>query len=282
VSAGDRVQAGQLLAALDDREYRNALDAASAALAEIEARLAQGERDLARVANLQARKAATTEEREQVAAGVTALRAARDAAAARRDETRRLLAESALRAPWDGTVTAVHAEPGEYAAPGRPVVEVAGDGGLEVAIELPESVLGRLAAGTAVTVALPLAGAAAPGVVSAVAAASPGAGRLFAATVTLDEAGARAAGAAAGMAAEVLVPVAQERALVVPLAALLNPGGSRPAVMRVRGGRAEEVPVTPGRVLGGTVPVAGGLAAGDTVVVAGHTRLMDGDAVEVR
>lgn len=107
------VRAGQIMARLDDREFRLADRTAAAAVSELEVRLAQARRDRTRVAGLVAAKAATTEELEQVGAASDALEAAHEAAVARRDESRRLLTEAVLTAPFDGTVTAVHREPGE-------------------------------------------------------------------------------------------------------------------------------------------------------------------------
>lgn len=275
VSVGDRVAAGTLLAALDDREFRHADLAAAAALAETEARLAQMERDLARVARLAERKAATVEEREQMETATAALRAARDAAAAQRDDARRLLGEASLRATYAGTVTAVHGEPGEWMQPGRPVVEIAGDGGLEVEVEIPESLRGAIAVGAPVPVDLPLSGAHAAGRVTSLAAGAPGPGRLFAAVVTLEA----DSSLAAGLAAEVRVPVHGEPAAAVPLSAVLNPGASRPGLFRVRDGHVEAVAVELGALVGDAVIVRGAIAAGDTVVVAGHGALVDGDAI---
>ena len=108
VEVGDRVRAGQLLARLDGEEYLLAERSSRAALAELEVRLAQARRDEARVASLAAARAATAEELEQARAAAGATQAAHDAARARLDNAARLARESELRAPFAGTVTAVH------------------------------------------------------------------------------------------------------------------------------------------------------------------------------
>jgi membrane fusion protein (multidrug efflux system) len=69
--------------------------------------------------------------------------------------------------------------------------------------------------------------------------------------------------------------------LAVPVAAVVDPGGGRPAVFRVVDGRAERVEVRPGPVVGDRLVVQGKLGPGDVVVVSGHTTLADGDPVEV-
>jgi RND family efflux transporter MFP subunit len=278
VEVGDTVHGGQIVATLDDREYRLAERTASASLVELEVRLAQAERDADRVRRLAEARAATAEELEQVEAATASLAAARDAATARLDETRRLLDEATLTAPFAGTVTAVHVEPGEWAAPGAPVVELSGNGRVEVRIEVPETVRPRVTRGSAVRVELPLLGLQTHGTVNSVAAAANGAGGLFPIVVRIDDAPA----VVAGLTAEVVLRLASRPGLTVPLAAVLDSGSDRPAIFRIADGRAERIEVTPGRVIDDRIEIrAAGLAAGDAVAVVGHTGLVDGDAVEV-
>jgi RND family efflux transporter MFP subunit len=277
VGVGDRVRAGQVLATLDDREFQLARQAAGAALAELEVRLAQATREQERTVRLAAAEAATAEELEQTRAAASALAAARDAAAARLAETNRLVDESTLEAPFSGTVTAVHVEPGEWASPGRPVVELAGNGAVEVVVEAPESAWSRLAAGLPVTVTLPFVGLETGGVIRRVASVSMGPGGLFPVEVEIDE----IPGLAAGLAAEVSLPLEPTNDLTVPLEAVLNPGSSRPAVFRINDERAERILVRVGQITGDRISIKGPLADGDLVAVGGHTALADRDPVEV-
>ena len=277
VEVGDRVRAGQTLACLDDHEFRLAKQAAEAALAELEIRLAQARREESRTERLEAAEAATTEELEQRRAATSALGAARDAAAARLGETRRLIAESTLEAPFSGTVTAVHVEPGEWAAPGRPVVELSGDGAVEIVVEAPESAWARLAVGQPVAVRLPFVDIETTGRITRRSGVSSGPGGLFPTEITLDH----DTTVVSGLAAEVDLPLAATDELTVPIRSVLNPGSSRPAVFRISDGRAERVEVEVGDVVGDRIVVDGALAAGDAIAVAGHTALTDDDIVEV-
>lgn len=275
---GDAVARGQVLATLDDHELRLAARSAAASVAEIEARLGQARRDQERVQRLVEARAATREELERVQSATASLEAGLEAAVARRGEAHRRLDESVLVAPFAGTVTAVHLEAGEWASPGMPVLELAGSGAVELYVEVPESVRPGLATGSPVEVELPLVAGTASGRVRSVADATVGAGGLFPVVVDLDP----SPGLVAGLAAEARLQVVSAPGLVVPLAAVLDPGSSRPAVFRVTAGRAERVAVTPGRVVGDRLQVrAQGLAAGDQVVTVGHTALVDGDTVEV-
>jgi len=277
VEVGDRVAAGQELARVDGREYALASRAAQAAVAELGIRLAQAERDLQRVQDLVDARAATTEELERTAAATAALEAAFDASQARFAETRRLVEESTLRAPFSGTVTAVGPEPGEWVHPGGVVVELAGDGAVEIAVEAPESIYGRLETGSEVRVEFPFIDLVATGRITTVAAAA-GAGRLFPVEITLEEQD----GIVAGLTADVLIDIPVENELTVPLAAVVNPGSAVPAVFRIDSGRAERIEVELGRVRGDRIAVTARLDVDDLVAVTGHTALRDGDPVEVR
>lgn len=277
VETGDVVAPGQVLASLDNREYVLAEQAAAASLAELEVRLAQANRDLERVRRLAEARAATDEEFEQTSAATAALAAARDAASAQLGQTRRLLAESVLRAPFAGTVTAVHVEPGEWVGPGRPVVELAGAGAVEVVVEAPETVQPHLAAGQPAVVSLPLAGLDVSGRITNVAGAVAGAGQLFLVEVEIIDDNR----ILPGLAAEVVLEIPIRAGLTVPLEAVVNPGSSRPTVYRIRDSHARRIAVELGQVLGDRVAVSGELSAGDLVAVSGHVGLADGDEVEV-
>lgn len=279
VDVGDRVRAGQILASLDQSEYALAHRSAEAVLAELDVRLDQARRDEARVQRLASAKAATAEELEKTQAGTATLAATREAAAARVEDTRRLLEETVLRAPFDGTVTAVKVEPGEWASPGKTVVELSGSGRTEVKIELPETIRARVEVGTGVNVDLPMSKRRVTGRIVSLSDAAAGSGSLFPAIVALESGD----GIVAGLAAEVVLPLGTEKTLTVPLAAVLDSGSSRPSVFVVRDGIAARVSIHPGQLIGDRLTIdAAGIAAGEQVAILGHTALVDGDKVEVR
>ncbi len=288
VEIGDRVGRGQLLARLTDRELKNALATARATVAELEARRAQSERDHARAQRLAAARAATSEELERTAAAVDALKAAGEAASARLQEAQRRIDETRLMAPFAGTVTDVFLESGEYARAGTPIVSLSGDGEIEIEVEVPESVIPRIAAGDPVELRLPVLGdAPASGSIASVGRTAAGPGRLFpvVATVPGDD------HLVAGATAELVLRLESEDALSVPVEAVVNPGGRRPAVFRVSGDAGqqsvEKVPVEVGTLMSEAdssvrVVVRGDLQPGDLVVSGGQRGLLDGETVEVK
>lgn len=276
---GDRVAGGDVLARLDVREFENAEAVAVAAEAEMRIRLTQARRDRDRMESLVRTRAAATQELERATSAADALEAGLLAAAARIREARRIRSEAELKAPFAGTVTAVHLEPGEWATPGQPVVALSGTGDLELEVEVPEGVIGRLREGDDVEAVLPLMGGRRVyGTVTSVTQAAPDRGRLFPVLVSLDT----AQGLTAGLTAELILEVETRPRLLVPASAVVNPGSSRPTVFVVENGRVREVAVETGPFYGKRVTVSGGLRSGDRVVVSGNASLSDGKRVEVR
>ena len=278
VDIGDRVRAEQLLARLDMREFENAVAAASAAVAELDVRRLQAMRDQGRMQRLAEVNAATSEALERATALADALSAAHQAAAVRLKDARRLLSEAELKAPFDGTVTAVMLEAGEWASPGRPVLEISGQGDLELEVEVPESVLARLQENAPVTMELPLADhRRVAGRVHSLARAASVPGKLFPVVIKVDS----APGLIPGITAELIFELPTAPVLTIPVSAVVNPGASFPRAFRLENGRAREVIIVIDSFIGQRVAVKGGLNAGDLVIVSGHTALTDGQMVKV-
>jgi RND family efflux transporter MFP subunit len=275
---GDHVKAGQLLARLDSRRLRNSVATAEAQLRETQARIEQILRDRKRYEGLVAANASAGVELEKINETWKVLLASEEAAKARLKEARRLVKETVLSAPFPGTVTEVLLEPGEFANPGSPVVVLSGDGEVEIEVEAPESIVLDLRVGSTVSVDLPLAGRTdLEGTIGYVGRTAMGPGRLFPVLITLPP----ESRVAAGMTAEVKFQTPARSSLCVPLAAVVNPGGARPEVYRVRDGRVERVPVEVGQIVKDRIVLTGPLKEGETVVVGGHLALLAGEEVEV-
>jgi hypothetical protein len=69
--------------------------------------------------------------------------------------------------------------------------------------------------------------------------------------------------------------------LAVPVGAIVNPGGRKPSLYRLKGQNVEKIQVEVGHLIGERVTVIGPLAIGDEVVVGGQRGLIDGEQVEV-
>ncbi len=151
VDLGARVLAGQALARIDPTDLALALRSATADLAGAEALATQTTADAARSRTLLAQgwTPASTDDAKQAAA-----RSAQERAAAARAAlalARNRLDYAVLKAPADGVITAILADPGTVVADGQPVLRLAQSATLEVELALPESALPDAAAPATVT-----------------------------------------------------------------------------------------------------------------------------------
>jgi RND family efflux transporter MFP subunit len=278
VDLGQRVVAGDTIARLYNPALAPAVAAGEARVRELDARLEQLERDVRRADELRDRALISDEEAERVKTERSATLASRDLAAASLAEARNQLAAATLIAPFDGAIDAVLFEPGEFVAAGQPVIRLSGTGGIEVELEIPETLIARFLPGREVRLTLPfLDQREVAGEVVHVGDAGGEAGGLFPVEIAL----AGAAGLRPGLTVELVMELTGEPSMVVPLAAILDPGTGRPRVFRARAGRVEPVFVEVGQLYGDRVAIAGDLAVGDEVVVTGLGSLTPGQAVEI-
>jgi RND family efflux transporter MFP subunit len=275
VERGERVTTGQPLAGLQNPALEPSFVAAEARVRELDERLRQLGADYERARELHAQGLASAEMLDRTLAERNATREARAQAVAAVAEARDQLADAVLRAPFDGTVSDLLVEPGDFVPAGRPVLVLAGGDGLEVEVHLPEGLARRLAPGAVVEVRSVQSGERIAGRIREVGLARDG--RPAPAIIALSESDAWEP----GISVHVALTHAEEPALTVPVSAIVDPGTGQTRLFRIEGGRAMAVPVTVGRLVGARVTVQGELAAGDRVVVAGHQQLLDSEAVRV-
>jgi len=273
VALGDVVGEGDALAGLDPAPFANRRRSAAAAVDQLEARLAQLTRDRERLEA--AGTSVAVNDLDRVRAEEASVEAALAGARAQADEASRQTREAVLRARFDGVVSAVHAEPGEFVGAGQPVLAITGAGGIEVEGQVPESVWIHLQVDDRAEIELPGVGRTVPGTLRSVARAAGPSG-LLPVIVGLDHDD----GVVAGLTAAVHLRVPVPRGVTVPLSAILDPAGGRPTVYLVRSGRAERQPVVTGPMIDDRVLVTGDLRVDESVVVAGQARLLPGDEVE--
>lgn len=138
VDVGQNVRKGDVLAALDDADYRLAEEAARRQLDAANARWRQAESDWARMQALKSDGSVSDADEEHAKSALDTARAAAKAEARRLDLARNQVAYTVLRASRDGVVTRVHVEVGQVVAPGQPVVAVADQGTPEIVADVPE------------------------------------------------------------------------------------------------------------------------------------------------
>jgi RND family efflux transporter MFP subunit len=280
VDAGATVKKGQLLARLDPEDARLAASAAGAHLAAAESDYAMAKSELARYAELLAKKFIS-------ASAFEAKQNAYNAAKGRLEQARSQAAISANQASYttltadaDGVVVSVAAEPGQVLAAGQAVLKLARAGEKEIVIHAPESQLARFKVGQSAAISLwtdP--GRLFAGRIREVAGGADPVTRTYVVRVTaLDP----PTETRIGMSANVHLKGAADPSIVVPLAALTGQRND-PAVWIVdpASQQVKLRPVSVAQYREDGAAIAGGLSEGEWIVTAGVQKLRPGQPVRL-
>jgi RND family efflux transporter MFP subunit len=286
VNMGDRVRRGTLIAELDPSDYQLQAEEAAAALRRAEAEARNAEASFERIRGLYENGNASRTDFDTARAGAESALANVESVRKRLELARQQLSYTRLESPVAGAVAEVNAEVNENVDAGDAVVRLAAEGGDEVVVTVPESLIAQIRHGQAVVVrfdALP--------------------GRTFGATVTEVGVTTSTTGTAFpvkarlaeedpmvrhGMAAELefrFDAVSEGAHFRVPPHAVsedrqgrfvlvVEPSGDGRGVIRRR---AVEV----GSLTPAGLEILEGLAEGDRLVTAGISQLEDGDAVKL-
>ncbi len=138
-TVGTSVKAGEVLAVLDGRDVRARVDQAKSALDGAKAQAAQAQADFFRVKGLYEKQAATQRDFEAAEARAKAVQAQVSQAENAVRESEVMLAETTVRAPFDGVVAERLLEPGDTAVPGKPLFIVHDPARLRLEAQVPES-----------------------------------------------------------------------------------------------------------------------------------------------
>lgn len=246
---GDRVAAGDVVVRLDDAALRAAVTAAEAAAK-------AADTDLARTQALLAKGAATQRELDLATAGAAGARATLSSA---RDN----LTYAALRAPFAGAVASRNVNLGDVVAPGRPLIEIEGTGGMEIRATVESDLVSQLTPGMRAKAQAD--GVSAPLEVTVRSISPSGDPATHRFEVKADVAS--AAGLRSGMFARLALPApAREARLLVPASAVFRRGGLF-GVYVIAEGHARLRWVAVGETTGGTTEIRSGVVAGERVVL---------------
>jgi len=264
---GESVRVGQLLATLDLREI-------DAQVAKARSAAAKAERDLARVARLQADSVATRQQLEDATTAAEVARADLQTATVNRQYAR-------IVAPATGVVLRRAHEPGELVSVGSSVITLGSRASGTVArVALPDRDVVRVRLGDPAVVRVDAtAGEALVGRVRQIAAASDPRTGTYTVEIAID----RPPGLSSGMIGRVEIAAhGAERLRTVPIEALLEADGDRATLFALGpDGRAKRVPVEVAFVRGAQAAVRGALSGVSRVVTDGAAYLNDGAAVRV-
>lgn len=138
VDVGQVVHEGDVLAVLDDADYRLAEEASRQAWTAAVAQDHQADADRRRLSALKTDGSVSVSDDERATTGAQAAHAAAEAEAKKLDLARNRLNYTVLRASRSGVVTAVRLEVGQVVPEGLPVVAIADPGAPEIVIDVPE------------------------------------------------------------------------------------------------------------------------------------------------
>lgn len=282
VDVGDQVKRGQLLAALDPGDLQLQVQSGQAQLAAAEGELARAAADRARYASLAQQQLVSRSALDAQQAAYAAAAGQARAARAQLEVARNQAGYSQLRAPRDGVIALREAEAGQVVAAGQAIFGLAGLGGREVAIALPETRIRQFAVGQRALVELWNApDQRLPARIREIAPVADAQTRTYATRVALDGDGATAV--ELGQSARVYFEAANGTTprLSVPLAAVQRDAKHGPGVWVVDPGtrKLHLAPVQLGAYGEDEVPVLRGVTARDWIVAAGGHLLREGEVV---
>jgi RND family efflux transporter MFP subunit len=279
---GARVDRGEVVAVLDDTDYRLARERARAALAVAEANAAHAEAEKKRADDLLKTGGITDKDHLSAEVGLQVARASLAQAKAETAIAEEQYARTRVKAPFSGRIARRHPDPGAMLAAGQALFTLVDDSVLEFQAPVASRDFGKVRRGAAVELAIDaLPGTRIAGTLARIEPLVDERSRSFQVTVEVRGRDDLVGGLFARAAVRVGTVAG---ALVVPPAALLRDGTDpgRAQVFVVRAGKAEKADVALGVETPDGVQVRTGLDAGDRVVLDPPTALASGAPVEVQ
>ncbi len=278
---GQQVHRGELLLRIDDTAIRDSYLSAKATVASAQQAAELAKRNAERSERLA--KAGAIAEADLESARSQAASAASQLAdaEARLALARKQLDQTMVRAPLDGIVSERPVDAGDVVQPGAALITVVDPSSMKLEAAVPAQEIGSIVLGQHVEFEVRgYQGRAFQGTVRRISPVADPATRQVGITVSIPNSGRDLVG---GLYAEGRVQTQSAQGLAVPTAAVLETGGP-PAVMRLKQGKAEQVPVQLGLrdERSEMVLVSGNIAAGDTLLLGAAQGVTPGTAVRVQ
>ncbi|MDE2416860.1 MAG: efflux RND transporter periplasmic adaptor subunit [Burkholderiales bacterium] len=139
VKAGDKVRAGQTLASIDDREASVGVQRSKALVNQAEAELRNAQASLERTRDLQTKGFVSMAALDSANAQYQSALAMREQAVAGARQSGIAQGFTRVTAPFDGWILQTHAQAGDLAVPGKPLVTVYAPQPLRAVVQVPAS-----------------------------------------------------------------------------------------------------------------------------------------------
>ena len=141
VDVGQFVREGDVLAVIDDSDFRLAEEVARQQWTVAVAQARQAESDRRRLGSLKADGSVSVTDDEHARSGAESAKASEEAQARQLELARNRLQYTVLRASRSGVVATVRLEVGQVVAEGQPVIAIADPGTPEIVVDVPEDQL---------------------------------------------------------------------------------------------------------------------------------------------
>jgi RND family efflux transporter MFP subunit len=283
LQAGDSVKEGTRLVALRATEFKNQVAEASGMRADIAANHSRAAQEFQRAKDLFAQGVISKSAFDAARAQYGSAGGAAAAAGARVSTAKTALKDTALTAPWDGTVLRINAAVGSTFPPGQEAVAIGDLSYVNIAFSVAESVVRSLAVGQTVSVQADQPGALAlVGTLIKVSAQADSRVQTYDVEAQVDN---RARLIGAGTLLRVRLGGSKAVSLMVPLRAVVaEPSGGFALFVpdaATAGQRVHKRVVTLGTLLGSRIAVQSGLLQGEQYVSQGASLLAEGQEVVV-
>lgn len=280
VRAGDNVQQGDILLEIEPQDYEIGLKEAQAAyqLAYIQAE--QAVSNQTRFETLLEEGAVTKVQVEEIQIGAKLARAQSQRALAGLEIAKSRLEETKLRAPFDGIIVSRNVEIGEMIGgpTQRPPLMLVDISKLRVIAEIPEGEMSNIAVGQKISLYISSLGATHELRIERINSALDPIVRTVQFECVLDN---EDMSLKHGMSGKLLIEGSKGNHISVPRSAIVNRQDNQGFVFVTQGTQVQKKQVTYGFSSNENVPIYDGLLPNDEIVVSGHTRLKDGETVEI-
>jgi RND family efflux transporter MFP subunit len=152
VHSGDRLKKGDVIARLDDRDLRAAYNASNAAYTAAQAQANQANIEEKRISGLYSKQAATRQNYEAVLSQAKAAQAIANQAASTAQQSKVILNDNVLYAPFDGIVGERLQESGDMGMTNQPVITLLKPDDLRLEVPITNSCTSQIELGMNATV----------------------------------------------------------------------------------------------------------------------------------
>ncbi len=300
IEMGSYMKKGDLIGRIDPRDFKTQVSEAQSQLSEAQAKYTQAQNDFKRYEELYKKKVVSESQYDRYKTSFDVANSAVKTAEANLTAAQHALADTELRAPFNGVIVARMAENFQNVQAKQSVVSLQNLESLEIVFNIPEEDIANIGVRNTptkesldaqkISIAFEVTLDALPGQTfeasfKEVGAQSDSRTRTYPVTITMQQP--ESARVLPGMAVSVTTRLsgsdeANDQKFYVPMSAVTGDMAQNVWVWRCsEEGDLEKVPVTPGDFRGDRIQVSGNLNPGDLIVTAGARGLVEGQKVAI-